>query len=119
MLAINDGVKNKLMLISLPNRVTYSVGPTLRLDNILNGTTYADDDDCLYYTFNYVFDLDKDGNEPSLESKQQVIIDYYVNDMNAQYDEATKTITYSYLGNDFIVVLGEKNFKMHYKQNTN
>lgn len=119
MLAINDGLTNKLMMISLPNRVTYSVGPTLKLENILNGTTYADGPECLYYTFKYVFDLDKDGNEPPLEQKQQYIIDYYVNEMNGTYDETTKIITYSYLGNDFTVELLENNFKMHYKGKTN
>jgi len=125
-----DAMKNKLVLITLPNRVTFSVGPTLDLSHILNGVSYIEDDDCMYYTFKYIVDLNNDGKEDELEIQQQYIIDYYVNEYNGEYieyettvlDEETKEekvvinkeVTYTYLGNTFVVKLYESNFKMHY-----
>ena len=132
MMAIENGLKNKLVLITLPNRVTYSVGPSLDLSNVLNGVSYIDDDDCLYYTFKYITDLNGDGKDETLQEQQQYVIDYYVNEYNGSYKEyiviedvvendqvvkkevTKKEITYSYLGNNFIVEIYEKNFKMHH-----
>lgn len=104
---------NNLVLISLPNRVTFKVGPNQRLDTLINSKTYIDDEDCIYYTFNYLESDDKDVTL-TLDQKQQYVIDYYINEMNGSYDENTKTISYSYLGNNFTVELLENNFKMHY-----
>lgn len=123
MMALENGLTNKLVLISLPNRVTFSVGPSLKLESILNGVTYIDDEDCMYYTFNYV-NLKVEKEEDLLKAQQQYVIDYYVNELNGEYNEyeevvegekvIRKEIQYSYLGNDFIVKLYDKNFKMNY-----
>ena len=56
-----------------------------------------------------------------IKDNQQFIIDYYVNNYNGEYKEETnennelvKTLTYSYLGNDFLITLYDTNFKMKY-----
>ena len=132
-MAIKDGIKNKIVLITLPDRVTFSVGPTLDLSHILNGVSYVEDEDCMYYTYKYIVDLDLDGKEDDLSLQQQYIIDYYVNEYNGEYkeyqttviDEETKEekivinkeVTFTYLNNTFIIKLYEKNFKMHYVSN--
>lgn len=115
LMKINDNGESKLAIISLPNRISFQVGPQLVLSNILNGVTYDDTKDCTRYSFNYLQELDENDKDTlTLEQKQQYVIDYYVNEMNGNYDEATKTITYSYLGNNFQVELLDSNFKMHY-----
>ena len=129
MMAIENGLTNKLVLITLPNRVTYSVGPSLELSNVLNGVSYIDDEDCMYYTFKYITDLNGDGKEDELSLQQQYIIDYYVNGYDGVYSEyqeevedevvTHKVLTYSYLGNDFKIELFEKNFKMNYIKTSN
>ncbi|MCI5939456.1 MAG: hypothetical protein SOU07_06805 [Bacilli bacterium] len=116
LMKIEDNNENKLVIISLPNRISFQVGPQLVLSNLLNGSTYTDSNDCTRYTFNYLQELDEEGKDKlTLEDKQQYIIDYYVNEMNGIVDKAKNTITYTYLGNSFEVELLEKNFKMHYK----
>ena len=77
----------------------------------------------MYYTFNYV-NLKVEKEEDLLKAQQQYVIDYYVNELNGTYNEyeevvegekvIRKEIQYSYLGNDFIVKLYDKNFKMNY-----
>ena len=130
MMAIKKDVKNKLVLISLPMRVTFMVGPTLKLSNVLNGASYIDDEDCKYYTFKYITDINDDGEAETIEQQQQYVIDYYVNELDGQYSEYEETIIneetkqeevvirkqviYSYLGNNFVVKLYENNFKMNY-----
>lgn len=115
MMAIKDDSKltNKIVLITLPNRVTFKIGPSLTLESIYNGSKYVDKDDSIYYTFDYIKDFGGE-EEATLEQQQQYIIDYYVNDFNGVYDEQSKTISYCYLGNNFIVQLLENNFKMRY-----
>lgn len=114
MMAVKKDMMNEIVLISLPNRITFSVGPTLKLSSILNQSSYIDSPECVYYTFKYLPDLDENGNELPIDVKQQYVIDYYVNDMNGTYDEENKIIYYSYLGNNFKVELYDANFKMHY-----
>lgn len=115
LMKIDDNGTSKLAIVSLPNRISFQVGPQLVLSNILNGTTYTDNKDCTRYTFNYLQELDENKQDKlTVEQKQQYVIDYYVNEMHGSYDENSKTITYSYLGNNFQVELLESNFKMHY-----
>lgn len=129
-MAIEDDLTNKLVLITLPNRVTFAVGPSLKLSNVLNGVSYIQDEDCMYYTFKYIEGVDEEGEPYSLEQKQQYVIDYYVNEMNGEcsnfeeiiIDKKTKEeeivirkqIKFTYLNNDFIVKLYDNNFKMEY-----
>ncbi len=116
-MAIENGLKNKLVLITLPNRVSFAVGPSLKLSNVLNGASYIQDEDCFYYDFKYV-DVDtEDGEECTLEQKQKYIIDYYVNEHNGNYyidENGTPKVLFEYLENQFIVSLYDNNFKMEY-----
>lgn len=115
LMTINENDENKLVILSLPNRISFQVGPQLVLSNVLNGATYVDSDECLRYTFEYLEDLDEEGNDKlTLQEKQQYIINYYVNDMNGTFDENSNIIYFSYLGNDFKVELKEENFKIRY-----
>lgn len=115
LMTINENGENKIVILSLPNRITFQVGPQLALSNVLNGTTYVDSDECLRYTFEYLEELDEEGNDKlSLQEKQQYIINYYVNDMNGTFDENSNIIYFSYLGNNFKVELKEENFKIRY-----
>lgn len=108
-----DSLTNKIVLITLPNRVTFKIGPSLSLQSIYNGSKYTDKEDSVYYTFDYVKDFGEK-EEATLEQQQQYVIDYYVNNCNGTYNEETKVINFSYLGNNFMVQLFDNNFKMRY-----
>lgn len=133
MMAIENGLKNKIVLITLPNCITFKVGPTLLLKSILNEKTYVDKEDSVYYTFNYFDNPNKEEDEQDkkmskkkddhelteeeikvIKEHQKYVIDYYVNDHNAVYDSTNKTLTYTYLGNKFRVDLFDNYFRMHY-----
>lgn len=79
---------NKLLLLALPKKTSFKVGPDLRLDKLLNGNKYIKNDD--YYTFSY--------NEK--DNKKEDIKNFYLN-LNGK-EEAGK-ISYTYLGNEFSV----------------
>lgn len=127
----NEGsMTNKLVLISLPTRVAPNIynnavaDKKIGLETIINGNNYIYNEDNIYYTYSYVNVSESKDETQILKDNQQYIIDYYVNELNADVVEEERTIEgnptnikviyYSYLGNNFKVELFEKTFKMHY-----
>ncbi len=119
-MVLEGEVTNKLVLISLPTRIAPNVynnsvaNKKVGISNIINGKAYVYNNDSVYYTYSYLNESESKDEEQIIKDNQKYIIDYYVNEMNGTYDETKKQITYTYLGNTFMVELLDKTFKMHY-----
>lgn len=118
LMLVKKNDKPSILLITLPNTVTFQVGPSLRLSNLINSKTYYQDEvDDGRYTFDYPlysYNRTKEKIKLSFEEGKEKTIAYYVDEIGGVYDEANDEITYTYLGNKFKVKLLEKNFKMYY-----
>lgn len=125
---------NSFVLLALPTRVAPNIynnsvaNKKVNISNLINGKTYTYSSDSMYYTYSYVNVSESQDEAQKILDNQKFIIDYYVNNHNGVYEEATsqeqteeglkdvviKTIKYQYLGNEFIINLYDNNFKMHY-----
>ena len=118
---------NRFVLINLPTKVAPNIynnsvaNKKVNISNLINGSAYAYSETSMYYTYGYVNVSESKDEQQIIKDNQQFIIDYYVNNYNGEYKEETnennelvKTLTYSYLGNDFLVTLYDTNFKMKY-----
>ena len=118
---------NRFVLINLPTKVAPNIynnsvaNKKVNISNLINGSAYTYSETSMYYTYGYVNVSESKDEQQIIKDNQQFIIDYYVNNYNGEYKEETnennelvKTLTYSYLGNDFLITLYDTNFKMKY-----
>lgn len=103
MMIINDGGKKEVVLLTLPNRVTFQVGTTLDIDRVIADDKYLNDDK---YTFNYLDDFE------NINDKKQQVIDYYVNGYNGKL--VGNDLYFEYLNIRFKVTFTDKNFIIKY-----
>lgn len=118
---------NDFLLIALPTRVAPNIynnsvaNKKVNISNLINSSTYAYSETSMYYTYSYVDVSESKDEQQKILDNQKFIIDYYVNNFDGKYEETTneqneivKNLTYSYLGNDFLITLFDNNFKMKY-----
>lgn len=92
-----------LLLLTLPNRVNFQVGPGLKVENMLKRDDYLDE---VRYTFNYLDDYE------ILEAKISQIKNYYLDEYDG-YTEGSDFF-FTYLGIKYKIIFNEENFIISY-----
>jgi hypothetical protein len=110
MVVENFGEK-EIVLLTIPNRISYQVGPQLKIANIMKDPDYLLDGK---YTLSYDLYTPKEDvlDERTTAEKQQYVIDYYINNFSGEF--VGEDIYFSYLGNNFSVILLENYFTIRY-----
>jgi len=110
MVVENFGEK-EIVLLTIPNRISYQVGPQLKIVNIMKDPDYLLD---AKYTLSYeLYSPQEDAiDNRTTAEKQQYVIDYYINDCGGEF--VSEDIYFTYLGNNFSVVLLEDYFTIRY-----
>lgn len=103
LMIIKDNNEKEMVLITLPNRIKYKVGPQLVPEKIIKDDSYLED---INYTFEYLSDIEK------TKEKQQYVIDYYIENHDGVF--ISDKLYFTYLGIKFAVVLNDNNFIIKY-----
>lgn len=90
-----------LLLLALPTYTRYSVGPQLKVENVMEKDTYLDES---FYLFSYREDIE------ATTDKIAYIIDYYTIYHQGYVDE--EKLYFTYLGVDFEIEFLETNFSI-------
>ncbi|HHU55260.1 MAG TPA: hypothetical protein GXZ48_01020 [Acholeplasmataceae bacterium] len=99
----NNGIK-ELLILTLPNRIKFKVGPQLNANKLIKDKTYLNNPDL--YSFVYLDEFE------TLEEKKQYVVDYYVNSYEG-YFEGNK-LYFTYLGVKFFITFDEHKFYINY-----
>ena len=97
-----NGVK-EIVLLTLPNRIEFQVGPGLVVDKILKNPDYLEDEK---YTLRYL-----DEHKTVLD-KQNYVRDYYIHECGGEY--IGDKIHFTYLGIEFSVEFHNEYFTIRY-----
>ncbi len=79
--------EKKLLLLTLPNKIKFQVGPQLKVENMMEKDTYLDPN---MYSFSY------DSSLETVEEKQEQVRNYYI-DYHNGYEKNTQ-FYFTYLG---------------------
>lgn len=104
LMVINNNGTKEFVILTLPNLVTFQVGPQLKAKNVINDKNYLASP--TFYSFEY---LDK---FETFDEKKQYVIDYYVNGYEG-YFEGDKLL-FTYLGVKFKVTFNDTNFYIEF-----
>lgn len=97
-----NGVK-EIVLMTLPNRIEYQVGPGLVVSKILKNPDYLED---AKYTLKYLEEHE------TLYDKQKYVKDYYINECGGEY--VGDKLHFTYLGIEFSVEFLKDYFTIRY-----
>ena len=103
LMVIEELGKKEIVLLTLPNRIKFQVGPQLKIVNIMKDPDYLKP---AKYTLSYLEDLD------TTIEKKQYVIDYYINECDGEWVE--DKIHFTYLGVNFSVTLLQDYFTLTY-----
>lgn len=104
LMVVEEQGQKEIVLLTLPNRIKYQVGPQLKIVNIMKDPDYLEDGK---YTLGYLEDIETPA------AKKQHVIDYYIEDMGGVY--IGEHIHFEYLGVKFSVELLEQFFVIRYE----
>lgn len=93
----------ELLLLTLPNRIAFQVGPQLRLEQLMSKDDYLQDSK---YTFNYR------GDQGSIDNEKNYVIDYYTNGYNGTMVE--DTLEFIYLNVKYSISFSDTSFTIRF-----
>lgn len=102
MVAEIDGTK-ELLLLALPSRIAFQVGPQLKLDNLMRRSDYLQD---TKYSFGYRSDQD------TIEAQQNYVKAYYID--NHQGNMQGDMLHFHYLDVEYAVEFFDNVFTIHF-----
>ena len=100
LMVVDDSGSRKIVLLTLPNRVSYTINPDQKLASLLTKDTYLDSS---FYTFEYFDECD---------DKYNYVIDYYKDFDLVKISE--KEYTFVYLNSQFKLKLNENSFTLEW-----
>lgn len=101
-MVIAENDQKELLLITLPNKVSYQVGTTLNIEKVMKDDSYLED---VRYTFNYL-------EQETLALKQQYVKDYYINGFDGEMID--NELYFNYLNIRYKITFTDNNFVIHY-----